>query len=91
MFYITFTTYHQGVTDNILSNLKRAVFGKIGLVIVDQPANMKLTKTQIRPHVEPNNLIWKVLELSHKDEFGGSCKTIFPIIRQYPNLMKLLV
>ena len=78
MFYITFTRYHQEGKENILSNLKRAVFGEIGLVIVDHPAKMKLTKNQIRPQVEPNNLIWKVLELFHKNGFGGSRKTIIP-------------
>ena len=90
MFYITFTRYFQGGTDNILSNLKRAVFGEIGPVIVDQPTKMKLKKTQIIPHIEPNNLIWKVLELVHKDGYGGSRKTIVPRICQYPNLRKVL-
>ena len=67
--------------------MKRAVFGEIG----DQTTNINLTKTQIRPHVEPNNLIWKVLELAHKDGFGGNRKTIVPSLRQYQNLRKVLV
>ena len=63
-------------------NLKRAVFGEIILVIVDQPVNMDITNTQTRPHVEPNNLIWKVLELAHKYGFGGGRKTILHSLRQ---------
>ena len=69
----------------------RAVFGEIGIVIVDQPVNIKLTKNQIRPHVEPNNIPWKILELAHKDGFRGGRKTIVPILRQYLNLRKVLV
>ena len=83
MFYLTFTRYHYGGTENILLDLNRAVFGEIGLVIVNQPAKMKLTKNRIRPHVEPNNLFWKVLELSHKYGFGRIRKTIVPSVRQY--------
>ena len=52
---------------------------------------MNLTKTQIRPYVEPNNLIWKFPELSHKDGFGGSRKIIVPSLCRYPNLRRVLV
>ena len=43
---------------------------------------MDITNTQTRSHVEPNNLIWKVLELAHKYGFGGGRKTILHSLRQ---------